>query len=125
MMRLVDPSTLTLRGELDERIRRAYRHLIDLDTEEMWRELDAPDDMWHWSADYPGRWIASMALLNLLLNESYDVATAANRLIGYQLPDGSFGRYASQPDYKEWFGMGRGLVGLLEYHGATGNPAAL
>ena len=107
------------------RIRRAYKHLIDLDTEEMWRELESPDPIWHWSADYPGRWIASMAYLNLLLDEKYDVATAADRLIGYQLPDGSFGRFTSPHGYKEWFGMGRGLVGLLEYHVATGDEAAL
>jgi DUF1680 family protein len=125
MMQLTDPAGMTLRGDLEERLRRAYRHLIDLDTEEMWRELDAPDEVWHWGADYPGRWIATMAFLKLLLHEEYDVATAANRLIGYQQPNGGFGDYSSPYDYKEWFGMGRGLVGLLEYHVATGHPAAL
>jgi DUF1680 family protein len=124
-MILTDPARLTVRGELGERLDRATVHLRALDAAEMWRELDAPEEGWHWGADYPGRWIATMALLGRQKGADYGAAAAARRLIGYQRPDGSFGDYSSPHDYKEWFGMGRGLVGLLEYHATTADPAAL
>jgi hypothetical protein len=124
-MRLTDPARMRVSGEFGERLGRAVRHLRALNTEEMWRELTEPDETWHWGADYPGRWIATMALLGRHTGEDYGVAAAARRLIAYQQPDGSFGLYGAPYDYKEWFGMGRGLIGLLEYHAATGDPAAL
>jgi len=112
-MQLTDPSKLSLGGELNERLQKAIRHLSDLNTEEMWRELENPDEIWHWGADYPGRWIASMALFGSHTGEDYGARHAAKRLIGYQQPDGKFGTYTSPTGYKEWFGMGRGLVGLI------------
>jgi DUF1680 family protein len=124
-VKLTDPARLKVHGELGERLRRAIAHLRALDDEEMWRELDEPDEIWHWGADYPGRWIGTMAFLERQTGEDYGVAAAARRLIGYQRPSGGFGGFSSPPDYKEWFGLGRGLVGLLEYHVATGDPAAL
>jgi DUF1680 family protein len=124
-MQLTDPARMSLGGELNERLQLAIRHLLNLNTEEMWRELENPDEIWHWGADYPGRWIATMALLGAHTGEDYGAAQAANRLIGYQQPDGKFGHYSSPTGYKEWFGMGRGLVGLLDYHIATGDDAAL
>jgi DUF1680 family protein len=124
-MQLTDPAKMTLGGELNDRLQQAIRHLMKLNTEEMWRELETPDEIWHWGADYPGRWIATMALLGLHTGKDYRARFAAERLIAYQLPDGKFGHYSSPTDYKEWFGMGRGLVGLLEYHVAAGDAEAL
>jgi DUF1680 family protein len=66
-----------------------------------------------------------MALLSRHTGEDYGVRRVAERLIGYQQADGSFSPFSSPTDYKEWFGMGRGLAGLLDYHSATGDPAAL
>ena len=124
-MRLSDPAQVALRGDLAERLGRAIRHLRSLDTEVMWQELVAPDEAWHWGADYPGRWLGTMALLARHTSEEYGVRRVAERLIGYQQPDGGFSPYSSPTDYKEWFGMGRGLAGLVDYHAATGDPAAL
>ena len=124
-MRLIDPVHTTQRGDLAERLQRAIRHLRALDTELMWQELDAPDEVWHWGADYPGRWLGTMALLARHTGEEYGVRRVAERLIGYQQPDGGFSPYSSPTDYKEWFGMGRGLAGLIDYHAATGDPTAL
>jgi DUF1680 family protein len=124
-MDLADPTGITLKGELGETLARSLRHLQRLNSEEMWREFDDPDEIWHWGADYPARWIATMSLLGQHTGEDYRVKEAADRLIGYQQPDGSFGAYSSPYDYKEWFGMGRGLLGLLEYYRATGDTSAL
>jgi rhamnogalacturonyl hydrolase YesR len=124
-MILSDPAGITLKGEIGESLDKSLRHLQRLNTEEMWREFDAPDEIWHWGADYPGRWIATMGLLGRYTGKDYGVKGAADRLIGYQQPDGSFGDYSAPFDYKEWFGMGRGLVGLLEYFQATDDTCAL
>jgi DUF1680 family protein len=124
-MQLTDPAKITLSGELNERLQKSIRHLLKLNTEEMWRELENPDEIWHWGADYPGRWIAIMALLGLHTDEDYGARLAAKRLIGYQQPDGKFGHFTSPTGYKEWFGMGRGLIGLLEYYVASGDGDAL
>jgi hypothetical protein len=125
MMQLSDPSMVTLCGDLGERLARAIRHLHDLDSEVMWHELEHPDEIWHWGADYPGRWVGTMALLSGHTGEDYSVRRVAERLIGYQQPDGGFSPYSSPTDYKEWFGMGRGLAGLVDYHAATGDEHAL
>jgi DUF1680 family protein len=125
VMRLTDPARVTLRGDLAERLERAIRHLLALDTEVMWQELVEPDEVWHWGADYPGRWLGTMALLSRHTGEDYGVRRVAERLIGYQQPDGGFSPYSSPTGYKEWFGMGRGLAGLVDYHAATGDRGAL
>jgi len=125
MMKLADPAQLTLRGDLAERVRRAICHLRELDSEVMWQELEDPNEMWHWGADYPGRWLGTMALLSRHTGEDYGVRRVAKRLIGYQQADGGFHPFSSPIDYKEWFGMGRGLVGLMDYHAATGDQEAL
>ena len=125
MMRLSDPTRVRLRGDLAERLERAIRHLRELDSEVMWHELEHPDEIWHWGADYPGRWLGTMALLSLHTGEDYGIQRVAERLIGYQEPDGSFSPYSSPTDYKEWFGMGRCLAGLIDYHAGTGGGSAL
>jgi DUF1680 family protein len=124
-MKLADPTHCTLAGEEAARLSLAIEHLQRLNAEEMWRELENPDTIWHWSADYPGRWIATMALLTNHTGVDYGAHGVARRLIGYQRPDGSYGDFTSPHGYKEWFGMGRGLVGLLEYYQATDDVQAL
>jgi uncharacterized protein len=124
-MNLADPAHMTVRGEFAERLARAVEHLLSLNTAEMRRELAAPDARWHWGADYMGRWLGTMALLSRHTGQNYNCAAVAQELIDFQRPDGSFGTYGDEHDYQEWFGMGRGLVGLLDYHSATGDPAAL
>jgi DUF1680 family protein len=123
-MILVDPARVSLSGEEGDRLALSIRHLQRLNTEELWREFDNPDPIWHWGADYPGRWLATMALLASHTGEDYGVQAVARRLISYQRPDGSYGDFTNPHDYKEWFGMGRGLVGLLEYFFATGDREA-
>ena len=124
-MNLADPSRCTLAGEEAARLDLAIDHLQQLNAEEMWRELENPDPIWHWSADYPGRWIATMALLSGHTGVNYGAREVARRLISYQRSDGSYGDFTCPHGYKEWFGMGRGLVGLLEYFQATGDSLAL
>jgi DUF1680 family protein len=124
-MQLSDPTKVTLSGDLAERLGRAICHLRELESEVMWQELEDPNETWHWGADYPGRWLGTMALLSRQTGEDYGVSRVAEHLIGYQQADGSFSPFSSPTDYKEWFGMSRGLVGLLDYHAATGDPAAL
>jgi DUF1680 family protein len=48
-----------------------------------------------------------------------------SELLGFQLPDGSFGPYTQPHDFQEWFGMSRSLVGLLEYYSVHPNPDVL
>lgn len=124
-MRLIDPATLTVGGEFAVRLQRSIEHLQALNQPEMRRELTAPDAKWHWGADYLGRWLGSMALLGAHTHEEYSTAAVSAELMSFQKPDGSFGDYGDGHDYQEWFGMGRGLVGLLDYHTATGDAQAL
>jgi DUF1680 family protein len=46
-------------------------------------------------------------------------------LLGFQNGDGSFGPYTDPHDFQEWFGMSRGLVGLLEYYQVSQDEQAL
>jgi DUF1680 family protein len=124
-VRLTDPAQLTVSGEFAQRLQRAIEHLQALNQAEMRRELTAPDAKWHWGADYMGRWLSSMALLSMHSHQDYGCETVAAELMGFQQPDGSFGTYTEGHDYQEWFGMGRGLVGLLDYHAASGDVQAL
>ncbi len=124
-MRLTDPAHLTMGGEFAQRLERAIEHLQALNTPEMRRELVAPDAKWHWGADYMGRWLGSMALLGAHTGQDYGTAAVAAELIGHQQPDGSFGAFGDDHDYQEWFGMGRGLVGLLDYCAASQDERAL
>lgn len=124
-MRLTDPAQLVLRDELDERLRRAIRHLQELNTDEMRAEFTRPDDFWHWGADYMGRWIGAMAWLGRHTGEDYGAAAVAREMIGHQRGDGSFGSYTDPHDFQEWFGMSRGLVGLLECYSVHPDPALL
>jgi DUF1680 family protein len=113
-MNLTDPAHLSVYGELNERIQRSIQHLKELNNNEMRMELTTPDEFWHWGADYMGRWIGSMSLLARYTGKDYGALEVARELLTYQNPDGSFGSYTDPHDFQEWFGMGRGLVGLLE-----------
>ena len=66
-----------------------------------------------------------MALLSQHTRHDYGSAAVARQLVGFQRPDGTFGTYGDAHEYQEWFGMGRGLVGLLEYFAASGDTGAL
>ena len=115
-MKLTEPIHLSVHGELDERIHRSIQHLNELNNAEMRMEFTNPNDFWHWGADYMGRWIGVMSLLGQYTRQDYGAAEVARELVvHYQRPDGSFGPYTDPHDFQEWFGMGRGLVGLLEY----------
>jgi DUF1680 family protein len=59
-----------------------------------------------------------MTLLGRYTKEDYGVKEVINELIGFQKADGSFGPYTNPHDFQEWFGMSRGLVGLVEYYQA-------
>ncbi len=117
--------TISVTGELGDRIERSIVHLKRLDADEMRREFVEPDASWHWGADYMGRWIGAMALLGYHTGNDYGVSAVVRELIGYQREDGSFGSYGDSHDFQEWFGMGRGLVGLLDYHEVTQDVDAL
>jgi uncharacterized protein len=121
-MKLSSPANLTIQGELDERICRSIEHLKELNVPEMRMEFTHPDDFWHWGADYMGRWIGSMSLLSRYTGQEYGVQQVARELVAFQLPDGSFGPYTNPHDFQEWFGMGRGLVGLLESYQVHPDP---
>ncbi len=124
-MRLSDPSKISLHDELDTRIRRSIRHLQELNNDEMRMEFTHPDEFWHWGADYMGRWVATMGLLSQYTRQDYGVAQVVGELIQFQKADGSFGAYTDPHDFQEWFGMGRGLVGLLEYYQVNPDPQVL
>jgi DUF1680 family protein len=124
-VRLTDPAQLTVSGEFAQRLGRAIEHLQALNRAEMRRELTTPDAQWHWGADYIGRWLGSMALLSTHTHQDYGCEGVARELMAFQQPDGSFGTYGDDHDYQEWFGMGRGLVGLLDYHSVSGDQKAL
>jgi DUF1680 family protein len=115
-MNLAHPGQLTIMGEFHERIVRSIQHLHELNTDEMRREFTHPDDFWHWGADYMGRWISSMALLEQYTGADHGVQPVVRELLAFQREDGSFGSYTDPHDFQEWFGMSRGLVGLLEYY---------
>lgn len=121
----MDLTRLKLEGEFEERVRRAIRHLIDLNVDEMRKEFTHPTARWHWGADYMGRWLGAMAFLSQYTGEDYGVKEVGKELIAFQEPDGSFGPFTNPHDEQEWFGMGRGLIGLLEYYLATGDIEGL
>ena len=112
-------------GELDERLQRSVRHLDVLNHDEMRREMVHPDANWHWGADYIGRWIGTMVQISRYTGKEHGVPAVAHELIAYQNPDGSFGLYSDPHDFQEWFGMGRGLLALLEYHDVHRDSEAL
>lgn len=124
-MKLTNPTQITLQGEFHERILRSIHHLLELNTDEMRKEFTSPNDFWHWGADYLGRWISAMALLEQYTRESYDVKSVVQELLSFQKTDGSFGPYTDPHDFQEWFGMSRGLVGLLEYYQVSHDDQAL
>lgn len=124
-MELMNPARLKLEGEFDERVRRAIRHMNDLNVDEMRMEFTHPNERWHWGADYMGRWIGAMAFLSHYTGEDYGVDKVVKELIAFQEADGSFGPFTNPHDEQEWFGMGTGLVGLVEYYMVTGDPEAL
>jgi uncharacterized protein len=124
-MNPVQPGQLKMKGEFQERLLRSIQHLHDLNTEEMRREFTHPDDFWHWGADYMGRWISSMALLEQYTGMEHGVQPVVRELLDFQREDGSFGPYTDPHDFQEWFGMSRGLVGLLEYYQVTPDPHVL
>jgi DUF1680 family protein len=114
-----------MKGEFQERVLRSVHHLQELNVAEMRMEFTHPDDFWHWGADYMGRWISAMTLLGRYTKEDYGVKEVVSELIGFQKADGSFGPYTDPHDFQEWFGMSRGLVGLLEYYQAEPDPNVL
>jgi DUF1680 family protein len=124
-MNLTDPAHLSVYGELNERIQRSIQHLAELNNNEMRMELTTPDEFWHWGADYMGRWIGSMSLVARYTGQDYGALEVARELLTYQNPDGSFGSYTDPHDFQEWFGMGRGLVGLLECYQVHPDPLIL
>ena len=124
-MKFANPALISLKGEFQERLLRSIHHLQDLNTAEMRRELTHPDDFWHWGADYMGRWISAMALLGQYTGEDYGVQAVVHELIHFQQADGSLGPYTDPHDFQEWFGMSRGLVGLLEYYLVEPDPQVL
>ena len=124
-MELMSLSRLKFEGEFDERVRRAIGHLNELNTDEMRMEFTHPTERWHWGADYMSRWLGAMTLLSDYTGEDYGVDGVARELVDFQEADGSFGPFTNPHDEQEWFGMGRGLVGLLEYYQVRRDPAAL
>jgi len=124
-MKLMHPANLVLKGEFQERINRSILHLLELNTDEMRKEFTAPTDFWHWGADYMARWISAMSLLGQYTKEAYGVEGVVRELLDFQNKDGSFGPYTDPHDFQEWFGMGRGLVGLLEYYQTSNDDRAL
>ena len=124
-MELMNLSRLDLEGEFEERVRRAIGHMIDLNADEMRMEFTHPSERWHWGADYMSRWVSAMVLLSEYTGEDYGVDRVCKELINFQEADGSFGPFTNPHDEQEWFGMGRGLIGLLEYYVVKRDPAAL
>ena len=124
-MKLTNPSLLSLQGEFHNRIHRSIQHLQTLNTDEMRAEFTHPTDFWHWGADYMGRWIAALGLLGHYTHQNYNVSAVVEELIRFQNSDGSFGTYTKPHDFQEWFGMGRGLIGLIEYYEVDPNPIIL
>jgi DUF1680 family protein len=66
-----------------------------------------------------------MSLLGQYTGEDYGERGVVQELIAFQESDGSFGPYTDPHDFQEWFGMSRGLVGLLEYYQVTRDTQAL
>jgi hypothetical protein len=124
-MKITPPDQVSLRGEFQERLLRSIRHLQDLNTAEMRLELTYPNEFWHWGADYMGRWVSAMALLGQYTGEDYGAREVVHELITFQRQDGSFGPFTDPHDFQEWFGMSRGLVGLLEYYGTDRDSRVL
>ena len=124
-MKLANPARMSIKGEFQERLLRSVRHLQELNTDEMRMEFTHPTDFWHWGADYMGRWVSAVTLLGQYTGKDYGAKEVVYELIGFQNADGSFGPYTDPHDFQEWFGMSRGLVGLLEYYQAVPDPLVL
>jgi hypothetical protein len=108
--------------ELIIRLRRAYEHLLGIPHDRITRELRTHDPQWNWGADYAGRWIGAVAQAARVLGEDDDpVREVAREMMSLQRQDGSFG---FDLDDRSWFGLGRGLAGLMDYFDVTEDEQA-
>ncbi len=85
-----------------------------------------------WGADQIGRWIGATILEAALLDDAASlpmIRSKVDELVAAQDSEGFYygsGLRATPKRLREcWFGHGRGIWNLMEYHGATADKAAL
>ena len=128
----------TARGELAERIRLTAARLTRGGRPEYTREfvladvaLDQRRRFWEFSGDLSGRYLEALSILPVAGGP--DLRSLVGEILRHQRPDGRFGEAALRYEAAEialphmalLWGNGRLLVGLLQYHEATGDPEAL
>jgi len=126
------------RGELAERIRLTAERLTHGGRPEYTRDfvvadvaLDQRRRFWEFSGDLSGRYLEALSILPVAGGP--DLRSLVADILRYQRPDGRFGdpalRYEAAeialPHMALLWGNGRLLVGLLQYHAASGDPAVL
>ena len=142
-MQPLKTKNIRVKGELERRLRLSVQRLIELKDENLVWSTHA-----RYSADFPGRWIDTMALLNDigLVQDDACIKQVAQELLDIQCPEGC---YASSADYCRssfradvdvadegmesvaplvhtvWFGECRGLMGLLTLYEVTGDQRYL
>ncbi|HXK08388.1 MAG TPA: beta-L-arabinofuranosidase domain-containing protein [Vicinamibacteria bacterium] len=95
--------------------------------------LDPERRFWDFSGDLSGRYVEALAALPPAGRSARDLEPLVRAILANQRPDGRFGRsdlaFTAQETGREHmallWGNGRLLVGLMAYHEATGDGAAL
>jgi hypothetical protein len=125
-------------GELAERIALSSGRLTRGRVPEFTREfvladvaLEPPRRFNEYSGDLSGRYVEALSLLPP--DEDADIDGLVHDILGQQRPDGRFGnpdlRYTAAEigglHMAQLWGNGRLLLGLVQHHAATGDPASL
>ena len=93
--------------------------------------LDPPRRFNEYSGDLSGRYVEALSVLPP--GEARDLEALVQDILGHQRPDGRFGdpdlRYTAEEigglHMAQLWGNGRLLLGLVQYHAATGDEATL
>ena len=125
------PGAIKIEGHLGAQIDLAIRNRVAAqDVEALLRPFRDRRDHDEWRSEFWGKWITSAIAAwcyngDQKLRGKIDEAVSA--LIATQTPDGYIGTYPAGDHLQRWDIWGRKytLLGLLAWHGQTGDPAAL
>jgi DUF1680 family protein len=92
-MKILEADCITVKGELERRLRLSARRLIEIKDENLIWSTHA-----RYGADFPGRWLETMTLLSNmgLVEDDSPITQVANELLEVQCPEGCF---APSADY--------------------------
>jgi DUF1680 family protein len=128
---LADPADVRIEGFLGDRVdRNRSGRLMNVPLEDLLAGFENRPGTHPWIGEHIGKWLHAATLAwrysdDPALKKRIDAAV--RRLIAAQQPDGYLGTYADDQRWTSWdvWVHKYVLIGLLAYHGATGDPYAL